>query len=138
MQKLRSTKDPNVAKGILKFSKRVEALFTSSKMHSNLVSAVFNFGSDEILKKGKGKKIKVQPNRKRKSGNGSRQAVAKGRPTQMHSLEVPQKKAKRSHGLAEAVKSNTQSSKKSGAHVMKSKTKHFQKKKQANLSRKYC
>ena len=59
MQKLRSTKDPNVAKGILKFSKRVEALFTSSKMHSNLVSAVFNFGSDEILKKGKGKKVKV-------------------------------------------------------------------------------
>ena len=81
MQKLRSTKDPNVAKGILKFSKRVEALFTSSKMHSNLVSAVFNFGSDEILKEGKGKKIKVQPNRKRKSGNGSRHAVAKGRPS---------------------------------------------------------
>ena len=138
MQKLRSTKDPNLAKGILKFSQRVAARSASSTMHSNLVTAVFNFGSDEILKKGKGKKVKVQPNRKRKSGNGSRQAVAKGRPTQMHSLEVPQKKAKRSHGLAEAVKSNTQSSKKSGAHVMKSKTKHFQKKKQANLSRKYC
>ena len=48
----------------------------------------------------------------------------------MHSLEVTQKKAKRSHGLAEAVKSKTQSSKKSGSHVMKSKTKNFQKKKQ--------
>ena len=125
MQKLRSTKDPNLAKGILKFSKRVAVLSASSTMHSNLVTAVFNFGSDEILKKGKGKKIKVQPNRKRKSGNGSRQAVAKGRPTQMHSLEVPQKKAKRRHTLAQAVKSNTQSSKKSGSHVMKSKTKHF-------------
>ena len=78
--------------------------------------------------KGKGKKIKVQPNRKRKCGNGSCQALAKGRPTQMHSLEVPQKKAKCSHGLAEAVISNSQSSKKSGSHVMKSKTKHFQKK----------
>ena len=106
-------------------------------MHSNLVTAVFNFGSDEILKKGKGKKIKVQPNSKRKSGNGSRQAVTKGRPTLMHSLEVTQKKAKRSHGLAEAVKSKTQSSKKSGSHVMKSKTKNFQKKK-ANLSCKHC
>ena len=87
--------------------------------------------------------MKVQPNRKRKSDNGSRQAVVKGRPTQMYSLQVPQKKAKHSHGLAEAVKSNTQSSKKSGSHVMKSKTKHFQKKqnrkkKQANLSREYC
>lgn len=126
MQKLRSTKGPNLAKGILKFSKRVAVLSASSTVHSNLVTAVFNFGSDEILKKGKGKKIKVQLNRKRKSVNGSRQAVAKGGPTQMHSLEVPQKKAKRSHGLSEAVKSNTQSSKSSGSHVMKSKTKHFQ------------
>lgn len=128
----------------MKFSKRVAALSTSSTMHSNIVTAVFNFGSDEILKNGKGKKIKVQPNRKRKpSGNSSRQAVAKGRPTQMHSLQVPQKKAKHGHGLAEAVKSNTQSSKKSGSHVMKSKTKYFQKKKtkkkkQANLSCEYC
>ena len=96
-------------------------------MHSNLVTALFNFGSDELLKKGKGKKIKVQPNRKRKSGNGSRQAVAKGRPTHLQSLEIPHKKAKRSHGLAEAVKANTQSSKKSGSDVMKSKTKHVQK-----------
>lgn len=64
IQKLRSTKDPNLAKGILKFSKRVAALSTSSTMHSNLVTAVFNFGSDEIIKKVKGKKIKVQPNRK--------------------------------------------------------------------------
>ena len=63
--------------------------------------------------------------------------LLKGRPTQMHPLEVPQKKAKRSHGLAEAVISNRQSSKKSGSHVMKSKTKHFQKKK-ANLNRKHC
>ena len=72
MQKLRSTKDPNLAKGILKFSKRVVTLSTVSTMHSNLVTALFNFGSHELLKKGKGKKIKVQPNRKRKSGNGSR------------------------------------------------------------------
>ena len=107
MQKLRSTKDPNLAKGILKFSKRVAVLSASSTMHSNLVTAAFNFGSDEILKKGKGKKIKVRPNRKRRSGNGSRLAVAKGCPTQMHSLEVPQRKAKRRHALAQAAKSNT-------------------------------
>ena len=132
MQKLRSTKDPNLAKEIFKFSKRVAALSRCSTMHSNLVTAVFNFGSDETLKKEKGKKIKVQPNKKRKSGNGSRQSVAKGRPTQMHSLEVPQKKPKHSHGLAEAVKSNTQSSKKSGSHVMKSKAKHFQEEKTKN------
>ena len=69
--KAKKHKSPNLAKGILKFSKRVAALSTSSTMHSNLVTAVFNFGSDEILKKGKGKKIKVQPNRKRKSGNGT-------------------------------------------------------------------
>lgn len=127
-EKLKNTKDPNLAKGILKFSKRVMTLSTATAMHSNLVTALFNFGSAELKKTGKGRKIKVQPNRKRKSGNGSRQAVSKGRPTQMQSLEIPQKKAKRSHNLAQAVKSNTQSSKKSGSHVMKSKTKHVHKK----------
>ena len=40
MQKLRSTKDPNLAKGILKFSKRVITLSTASTMHSNLVTAL--------------------------------------------------------------------------------------------------
>lgn len=51
MQKLRSTKDPNLAKGILKFSNRVATLSTASTMHSNLATALFNFGSDEFLKK---------------------------------------------------------------------------------------
>lgn len=65
MQKRKSTKDPNLAKGIVKFSKRVATLSTSSTIQSNLIKALFDFGSDELLKKGKGKKIKVQPNRKR-------------------------------------------------------------------------
>ena len=56
MQKLRSTNDPNLAKGILKFSKRVAVLSASSTMHSNLVTAVFNFGSDEITKERKRQK----------------------------------------------------------------------------------
>lgn len=84
-----------------------------------------------MSKVGKGKKIRVQPNRKRKSGNGSRQAeaVAKGRLSHLkQTLHVPPKKPKRSHDLAEAVQFNTQSSKKSGSQVMKSKTKHIQKK----------
>lgn len=129
--KLESTRDPNLAKGISKFSKRVMSLAAATAMHSNLTSALFNFGSSEMNKNGKGKKIKVQPNRKRKSGNGSRQAVSKGRPTEMQrSLAVPPKRAKRSHDLAKAVLSNTQGSKKSGSHAMKSKSRHNQRKQQ--------
>ena len=63
-EKLRHTRDPNLAKGILKFSKRVDSL-VSSTMHSNLVAALFNFGSCELKKPGKRKKIRVQPNRKK-------------------------------------------------------------------------
>lgn len=127
-EKLRNTRDPNLAKAIIKFSRRVTTL-TTSTMHSNLTTALFNFGSGELKKTGKGKKIRVQPNRKRKSGNGNRQAVSKGRPTQLQqSLQVPPKKAKRSHDLAKAVQANTQSSRKSGSHTMKSKTRHVQRK----------
>ena len=128
-EKLRSTRDPNLVKGVIKFSKRVMNLAAATAMHSQLTTALFNFGSSEMSRVGKGKKIRVQPYRKRKSGNGSRQAVAKGRPSHLkQSLQVPPKKPKHSHDLAEAVQSNTQSSKKSGSHVMKSKTKHIQKK----------
>ena len=116
-------------KGVIKFSKRVMNLAAATAMHSQLTTALFNFGSSEMSRVGKGKKIRFQPNRKRKSGNGSRQAVAKGRPSHLkQSLQVPPKKPKCSHDLAEAAQSNTQSSKKSGSHVMKSKTKHIQKK----------
>lgn len=98
-------------------------------MQSNLIAALHNFGSNELRKTGTGKKIRVQPNRKRASGNGSRQAVSKGRPTKLQEtkcLEVPHKKRKRTHNLANAVQANTNTSKKSGSHVMKSKTKHVQ------------
>lgn len=126
-EKLESTKDANLARGILAFSKRAKRLALANNMHANLTTAFFNFGSSDLRKTGKGKKIKVQPNRKRKSGNGSRQAVSKGRPTQMKTLPLPSKRPRRSHSLAEAIVSNTQSSKKSGSHVMKSKSKYRQK-----------
>ena len=132
--KLRSTRDQNLAKGIVKFSKRVMTLTTSQAMHSNLTAALFDFGTNETRKSGKGKKIRVQPNRKRKYGNGSSQAVSKGRPTQLQEeLQVPSRKAKRSHDLAKAVQSNTLSSKKSGAQTMRSKTKHMQRKNKSSL-----
>ena len=93
-------------------------------MQSNLVSALYNFGASEIKKTGMGKKIKVQPNRKRKTGNGSRQAVPKGRPVQLHEPE-----RKRTHTFTTAVQSNANTSKKSGTHTMQSKTKHLKRKK---------
>lgn len=94
-------------------------------MQSNLASALFTFGSSEVKKTGNGKKIRVQPNRKRKCGSGSRQAVSKGRPVQ---LQEQTSKRKRSHDLAKAEQTNTKSSKKSGSHAIKSKTEHIQKK----------
>ena len=75
-------------------------------MHSKLTTALFNFGANELRKTGKRKKNKVQPNTKRKSANGSHQAVSKGRSAQMVTLDVPHKKAKRSHDFAEAMKLN--------------------------------
>ena len=129
--KLKSTRDQNLAKGIVKFSKRVMTLTTSQAMHSDLTAALFDFGTSGTRKSGKGKKIRVQPNRKRKYGNGSRQAVSKGRPIQLQEeLPVPSRKAKRTHDLAKAVQANTQNSKKSGAQTMKSKTQHTQRKRQ--------
>ena len=55
--KLRSTRDQNLAKGIVKFSKRVMALTTSRAMHSDLTAALFDFGTSETRKSGKGKKL---------------------------------------------------------------------------------
>ena len=124
LQKLQTTRDLNLAKGIVKFSKRVESLSSARAMQSNLVSALYNFGASEIKKTGMGKKIKVQPNRKRKTGNGSRQAVPKGRPVQLH-----EPKRKRTHTFTTAVQSNTNTSKKSGTHTMQSKTKHLKRNK---------
>lgn len=83
-QKLNSTNDTNLARAIMKFSKRVTRLTGPTTMPSNLIAALHNFGTNELKKTGTGKKIRVQPNRKRKSGNGSRQAVAKGRPTKLY------------------------------------------------------
>ncbi|XP_028513981.1 uncharacterized protein LOC114574759 [Exaiptasia diaphana] len=65
-EKLESTNDPNLARGILAFSKRAQSLALANYMHANLSTAFFNFGASDLRKKGKGKKIKVQPNRKRK------------------------------------------------------------------------
>ena len=68
---------------------------------------------------------------KMKYANGSCQAFSKRRPTQLQEqLQISSRKAKRSHDLAKAVQSNTQSSKKSGAQTVQSKTKHMQMKRQ--------
>ncbi len=120
--KLESTKDAKMAEGVLKFADRMKLLAKS--MHGNLTSALYNFGALELKKGKNGKKIKVQPNRKRKSGSGSRQAVAKGRSVNLTTLKIPAKKPKRSHNLALAIRENTNVSKKSGAHVMHSRTRH--------------
>ena len=93
-------------------------------MNGNLTSALFNFGAAELSKSRNGKTINVQPNRKRKSSNGSHQAVPKGRPAAFVAFGVPTKKAKRSHSLAVSVAQNTNVSRKSGSHVMKSRTRH--------------
>jgi hypothetical protein len=76
-------------------------------MNGNLTSALFNFGAAELSKSRNGKTINVQPNRKRKSSNGSHQAVPKGRPAAFVAFGVPTKKAKRSHSLAVSVAQNT-------------------------------
>ena len=56
-EKLRSTRDQNLAKGIVKFSKRVMTLTTSQAMHSDLTAAaLFDFGTSETRKSRKGKK----------------------------------------------------------------------------------
>ena len=77
-KRLHATKNPNLAKGILKFSKRISCIAKSTAMHFELTTALFNFGASELRKTGKRKKNKVQPNRKRKSANVSHQAVSKG------------------------------------------------------------
>ena len=76
--KLKSTRDQNLAKGIVKFSKRVMTLTTSQAMHSDLTAALFEFGTSGTRKSGKGKKIRGQPNRKRKYANGSCWLFPKG------------------------------------------------------------
>ena len=67
----------------------------------------------------------MQPNRKRKSANQSRQAVGKGRPVSLKSLEVPRKKPKQTDSLASSVRQNSNTSKKPGQHAMKSKSSHY-------------
>jgi hypothetical protein len=119
--KLESSQDKNLAKGMLQFAKRVKRL--ASSMHGNLTSALFNFGANELRKGKNGKKIKVQPNRKRKHANGSHQVVRKGRPVTFSAMEIPSKKAKRQHSFAKSVRQNVNIARKSGSHVMRSKTK---------------
>ena len=50
--KLRSTRDQNLAKGILQSSKRVMTLTTSQAMNSVLTAALFDFGTSETRKSG--------------------------------------------------------------------------------------
>lgn len=124
---LQNCQDSKLCEAAMKFSTRLTKLSGSSLMNGKLAAALFDFGQSELTKGKNGKKIKVQPNRKRKLGNGSRQAVSKGRPVAIHALEVPRKKAKQSHDLARSVRENRNCSKKSGSHVMRSKTRHVSK-----------
>jgi hypothetical protein len=121
---LESCQDSKLSEATLKFSERLTQLTASSLTNGKLAAALFDFGHSELRKGKNGKKIKVQPNRKRKSGNGSRQAVAKGRPVTVQALEVPSKKAKQSHDLACSVRENRNPSRKSGSHVMNSRTRN--------------
>ena len=59
IQKLQSSRDLNLAKGVIRFAKRVTSLTAARSMHSNLASALFTFGSSEVKKTGNGKKIRV-------------------------------------------------------------------------------
>ena len=119
VEKLKSTGVKNLAKGVKQFSARLVKL--SNGMSGNLVSALFNFGAAELRSTRTGRKIKVQPGRKRKSNSGSHQVITKGRQTTLKSLEPPRKHTKRQHSLAIAVKENVPPSKKSGSHAMRSK-----------------
>lgn len=77
---LQNCQDSKLCEAAMKFSARLTKLSGSSLMNGKLAAALFDFGQSELTKGKNGKKIKVQPNRKRKLGNGSRQAVSKGRP----------------------------------------------------------
>jgi hypothetical protein len=121
---LQSCQDAKLSEAALRFSERLTQLTSSSLPNGKLASALFDFGQSELCKGKNGKKIKVQPNRKCESGNCSHQAVGKGRPV---TLEVPRKKARQSHDLARSVHENRNCSKKSGSHVMQSKTRHVSK-----------
>ena len=119
VEKMKSTGDKNLAKGVKQFSARLVKL--SNGMPENLVSALFNFGAAELRSTRTGRKNKVQPGRK----NESQTMVAIKRSLredqQLLSLEPPRKHTKRQHSLAMAVKENVPPSKKSGSHAMRSK-----------------
>lgn len=70
VEKLKSTGDRNLAKGMKQFSARLAKL--SNRMPGSLVSALFNFGTDELRSTRTGTKIKVQYGRKLKASNSSR------------------------------------------------------------------
>ncbi|XP_078702577.1 uncharacterized protein LOC144928219 [Branchiostoma floridae x Branchiostoma belcheri] len=55
--KLKSTNDRNLAAAIIKFSKRMANLTGPSTMHANLISALHDFGTNELKKTGIGKKL---------------------------------------------------------------------------------
>ena len=50
IQKLQSSRDPNLAKGVIRFAERVTSLTAARSMHFNLASALFSFGSSEVKK----------------------------------------------------------------------------------------
>ena len=64
VKKLENSEDPKLAEGVLKFSCKLQRLMKSA-MNGNLTSALFNLGAAELSKSRNGKKIKVQPNRKK-------------------------------------------------------------------------
>jgi hypothetical protein len=57
VEKLKSTGDKNLSKGMKQFSARLMKL--SSGMPGSLVSALFNFGTDELRSTRTGKQIQL-------------------------------------------------------------------------------
>ena len=123
VNKLESSQDTKLAEGALKFASRLQRLTTS--MGSDPTSSLFSFGVNELSIRKKGRKIQVQPNRRRKSAIQNRQTVGKGQPVSLKSLEIPRKKPKQTHSLASSVRQNTNTSKNFAQHAMKSKSRHL-------------
>jgi len=123
VNKLESSQDTKLAEGALKFASRLQRLTTS--MGGDPTSSLFSFGVNELSIRKKGRKIQVQPNRRRKSAIQNRQTVGKGQPVSLKSLEIPRKKPKQTHSLASSVRQNTNTSKNSAQHAMKSKSRHL-------------
>ena len=119
LNKLESSDDPKLSQGVIKMTEKIEKM-CSSDSGTKLISAMFEFGQAQDLKKKMGRKIKVQPAAciRRVSGSGSRQALVKG--GRVKPLTRVVEVRKRQHSLAKNVQANENPPKKSGSRIMRS------------------